>query len=56
MVNGVTRGPISWNYFYIALGFALSIWGTIMGARSAARSLPRCGRGTRTGGKDARGG
>ena len=25
-----SRGPISWNYFYIALGFALSIWGTII--------------------------
>ena len=26
----VKRGPNSWNYFYIALGFALSIWGTII--------------------------
>ena len=25
-----SRGPNSWNYFYIALGFALSIWGTII--------------------------
>jgi hypothetical protein len=25
-----SRGPISWNYFYIALGFVLSIWGTII--------------------------
>jgi hypothetical protein len=25
-----SRGEISWNYFYIALGFALSIWGTII--------------------------
>ncbi len=26
----VRRGPISWNYFYIALGFALAISGTII--------------------------
>ena len=26
----VTRGPVSWAYFYMALGFALAISGTIV--------------------------
>lgn len=26
----VTRGPVSWAYFYIVMGFALSIEGTIV--------------------------
>jgi hypothetical protein len=27
----VKRGPDSWNYFYVTLGFALTIEGTIVG-------------------------
>lgn len=26
----VTRGPVSWNYIYVALGFAIAIEGTII--------------------------
>ena len=29
-LKGVTRAEKSWNYFYITLGFALSICGTII--------------------------
>jgi hypothetical protein len=28
---GVTRGPESWAYFYVMLGFALAIEGTVVG-------------------------
>lgn len=26
----VTRGPVSWNYIYVTLGFAIAIEGTII--------------------------
>ena len=30
LTPNVTGGPNSWNYFYVALGFALAIAGTII--------------------------